>query len=187
MVTPRWPVAVFDLDGTLVDTIHLIVESYQHTFRTHRGHTEDEARIRSWIGRPLIEAFREVDAHEAEAMYATYLTWNRANTERLIRRYDGVEDLLVALRSAGVRVAVVTSKRRDAALPALRLCALESYVDLLVTMENTTRHKPDPEPLRFALSQLGIGADQACYVGDAAVDLLAAAAAGMAGIGVTWG
>ena len=50
MSTPRWPCVIFDLDGTLVDTVPLIVASYQHTFRTHLGHEEDEARIKAWIG-----------------------------------------------------------------------------------------------------------------------------------------
>ena len=184
---PRWPVVVFDLDGTLVDTISLIVASYQHTFTTVLGAREDEARIRGWIGQPLIRAFLEVCPERADELYATYLEWNHANTERLIRRYAGVEAMLSELVSAGVRVAVATSKLREPAQTALRLAGLEHHVAVLVTIEDTDRHKPDPQPLLRALERLDWAAADAVYVGDAVVDVEAARNAGMAAIGVTWG
>lgn len=184
---PRWPVVVFDLDGTLVDTIGLIVASYQHTFTTVLGVRQDEARIKGWIGQPLIRAFREVSPEHADELYATYLEWNHANTERLIRRYAGVDALLTTLLSAGVPVAVATSKLRGPARAALRLAGLDELVAVLVTLEDTDRHKPDPQPLLCALDRLGRLAEDAVYVGDAVVDIEAARNAGMAAIGVTWG
>lgn len=184
---PRWPVVVFDLDGTLVDTIHLIVESYQHSFRTHLGHDLDPALIRSWIGRPLINAFRGVDAERADTMFATYIEWNRANTDRLIGRYEGIGDMLTTITAAGMRVGVATSKLRAPALIALEHAGLVEFADVLITLEDTAAHKPDPAPLLCALDRLGSAPSDAVYVGDAAVDLRAAAAAGMAGVGVTWG
>ncbi len=187
MATPRWPVVLFDLDGTLVDSIGLIVASYQHAFTTVLGRSEDEARIRSGIGRPLLEVFRETDAQRAGELVESYVGWNMANTARLIRRYDGVDQLLGRLASVGARVAVVTSKRRDAAELTLDLTGLASSIDLLLTLDDTTAHKPNPEPLLLALDRLGALAADACYVGDAVVDLLTANAAGMTGIGVTWG
>ena len=185
--TPRWPVAVFDLDGTLVDTIGLIVASYQHAFQTVLGRQEDEVLIRSWIGQPLERAFRSVSPGHADQLYATYLEWNHANTERLIRRYAGVETMMVALAQAGVEVAVATSKLKGPAEAAVRLAGLVDVVDVLVTMEDTDRHKPDPQPLLHALERLGAQPGQAVYVGDAVVDVQAARNAGMAAIGVTWG
>ncbi len=184
---PRWPVVVFDLDGTLVDTINLIVQSYQHSFRTHLGHELDPVLIRSWIGRPLINAFREVDADLAEAMFATYIAWNRANTDHLIAEYVGIVDMLDAVHAAGMRVAVATSKLREPAMIALDHVGIGHRLEALVTLEDTTAHKPDPAPLLCAAATLGVSAQETVYVGDAAVDLRAAAAAGMAGIGVTWG
>ncbi len=185
---PRWRTVVFDLDGTLVDTIGLIVASYQHAFRTVLGRTEDEARIKAWIGQPLIRCFAEVSPEHAEELFATYTAWNEANTERLIRPYAGMDTLLRDLADAGVAVACATSKRRDPAQWALRLTGLTDLVPVLVTMEDTAVHKPDPAPLLLALARAsGADVSEAAYVGDAVVDLRAAAAAGMAGIGVTWG
>jgi len=140
---PRWPVVVFDLDGTLVDTIGLIVASYQHTFTTVLGAAQDEVRIRGWIGQPLIRAFEEVSPKHADELYANYLEWNHANTVRLIRRYPGVDAMLATLVAAGVEVAVATSKLGAPARTALRLAGLQQHVGVLVTIEDTDRHKPN--------------------------------------------
>ncbi|HQK31682.1 MAG TPA: HAD-IA family hydrolase [Phycicoccus sp.] len=182
-----WPTVVFDLDGTLVDTINLIVASYQHAFRTVLGREEDEARIRAWIGQPLLRCFRESSPAHADALFAAYTTWNEANTERLVRGYAGVAELLLELTSQGARVAVATSKRHPPAAKALALTGLTDLVPVLVTMEDTTVHKPDPTPLLLAVERAGGEPGRAAYVGDAVVDVRAAQAAGMAGIGVLWG
>ena len=184
---PSWSTVVFDLDGTLVDSIGLIVASYQHAFRTVLGHEQDEARIRAWIGQPLIRCFQEASPEHADALFATYTEWNEANTERLLRPYAGVAALLRELTAAGAAVACATSKRAEPAAWALRLTGLTDLVPVLVTMEDTPRHKPDPAPLALAVARCaGVAAD-AAYVGDAVVDLQAARAAGMVGVGVAWG
>jgi pyrophosphatase PpaX len=187
VTSPRWTTAVFDLDGTLADTINLIVESYQHAFRTILGREEDPDVIRSWIGRPLIGAFRDHSPEHADVLYETYLTWNADNTERLIRGYDGVVDVLGDLRAAGVHVGVATSKRRESAQQAMDILGISQHVDVLVAMEDTERHKPDPTPLLLALDRMGRGSNDAVYVGDAVVDVLAGKAAGLDTLAVSWG
>lgn len=82
---------------------------------------------------------------------------------------------------------VATSKLREPALTALRLAGLDHHVGVLVTIEDTDRHKPDPQPLLCAAERLGAVPEEAVYVGDAVVDIQAARNAGMAAIGVTWG
>jgi pyrophosphatase PpaX len=183
---PRWETVVFDLDGTLVDTIGLIVASYQHATETVLGQAWDARRIRSYIGRPLIECFREGAPDHADALFAAYTEWNEAHPH-LIAPYAGVDRMLARLHSAGVRVAVATSKRREPALMALERCGIAGLVPVLVTMEDTDVHKPRPEPLLLALDRAGGVVTSAAYVGDAAVDLRAARAAAMPGVGVTWG
>ncbi len=170
----------------MVDTIGLIVASYQHAAREVLGHELDERRVLAFIGRPLIECWREVDAAKADALFDSYTEWNEAHPH-LIRPYAGADDLLRGLHAAGVGVAVATSKRRDPALVALERCGLTELVPVLVTMEDTPVHKPDPAPLLLALERAGGSVESAAYVGDAAVDMLAARAAGMHGIGVLWG
>ena len=188
MVTsPPWPVVLFDLDGTLADTIGLIVASYNHAFRAVLDTERDEAEIRAWIGRPLIESFAEVSPEHAEELDRVYREWNVANTERLLRVYDGVAELLSDLAAAGVRTGVVTSKRRQTALLAMRGVGIEELAPLLATLEDTERHKPLPDPLLHGAAALGVEPTDCVYVGDAAVDVAAARAAGMSAIAVSWG
>ncbi len=185
-MTPRWPVILFDLDGTLADTINLIVTSYQHAFREVIGREWDEKEIKSWIGKSLIDAFRGALGDElGEKAYVVYTKFNEENTERLIKGYEGVPELLRDLVAAGVRIGVVTSKRRPPAEWAIRLCGLE--IPLLVGHEDVPAHKPDPRPLLKGLELLGATADQAVYVGDAPVDIVAARNAGLPAVGVSWG
>ena len=183
---PAWPTVLFDLDGTLADTIHLIVESYNHTLATIGQHRSPE-EIRSWIGRALVETFEDVDPVRAPELDRTYREWNLAHTDRLIRRYAGVPELLVALTDAGVTMGVVTSKRRLTATKAMVAVGIEGMLPILAGLEDTATHKPDPAPLRHAVAQLGVEPADCVYVGDAGVDVLAARAAGMASVAVTWG
>lgn len=184
---PRFGTVLFDLDGTLADTIPLIVASYQHAFRTVLGEEVDEPRARAWIGRPLLPALLEESPTHGHALDAEYRAWNLANTARLIRRYDGVPELLEALAAAGVRTAVVTSKRRETARLALEGVGIDHLVDVAAGLEDTTLHKPDPAPLLRGAEVLGVDPLTCAYVGDAVVDVRAAQAAGMAAVAVSWG
>ncbi len=187
VTTPRWRTVIFDLDGTLADTIPLIVASYQHAFRTVLGEEVEEARARAWIGRPLLAALLEESPERGVDLDLAYREWNLANTARLIRRYDGVPELLEALDAAGVRSAVATSKRRETAQLALDGVGIAHLVEVAAGLEDTDRHKPEPDPLLHAASALGVDPATCVYVGDATVDVLAAKAAGMAAVAVTWG
>lgn len=187
VTTPRWQTIFFDLDGTLANTIPLIVASYQHAFREVRGEEIDEVRARSWIGRPLLAALLEEDPERGHDLDRTYREWNLANTERLIQRYAGVPEMLESLTSAGAKVHVVTSKRRETARLALAGVGIDHLIDVVGALEDTTRHKPDAEPLLAASRAVGVDPATAVYVGDATVDILAARAAGMPGVAVTWG
>jgi len=185
--SPRWQTILFDLDGTLANTIPLIVASYQHAFREVRGEEVEEARARAWIGRPLLGALLEEDPERGHDLDRTYREWNLANTERLIERFEGVPKMLSALTAAGAKLHIVTSKRTDTARLALSAVGIDHLIDVVGALEHTTRHKPHPEPLLVAATTLGIEPTSAVYVGDATVDILAARAAGMAAVAVTWG
>ena len=129
-------------------------------------------------------------------MAEAYRPWNRANAARLTKRYPGIEDMLRKLLEDGIRVGVVSEhlqpgtgadgvvgERED----ALAHAGLTGLIDLVATMESTTRHKPDPDPLIHGAARLSTPVERCAYVGDAVVDVLAAKAAGMRSIAVTWG
>ena len=184
---PPWRTVFFDLDGTLADTIPLIIASYQHAFREVLREEVTEDRARAWIGRPLLDALLEESPDHGHELDRIYREWNLANTERLILAFDGVPDLLTALDEAGVRTAVVTSKRRETAALALHFVGIEGLIEVVAGLEDTTEHKPRPEPLLHGAAVLGVDPADCGYVGDATGDVLAAHAAGMASVAVTWG
>src|SRR5690606_27722222 len=184
---PPWPTVFFDLDGTIADTIPLIIASYQHAFRTVLAREVEEITARAWIGRPLLAALLEESPDHGHELDRVYREWNIANTERLIRSYPGIPELLATLDSAGLRLGVVTSKRRTLAAMALRLVGIEDHIGIAAGLEDTPVHKPDPAPLLHGARTLGADPAECVYVGDATVDVLSAQAAGMAAIAVTWG
>lgn len=184
---PQWSTVLFDLDGTIADTIPLIVASYQHAFRTVLGQEVSEEQARAWIGRPLLPALLEASPEHGHALDAEYRRWNLAHTADLIRRYDGITELLAALAAQGTRFAVATSKRRETARLALSGVGIEDLIDVAAALEDTTKHKPEPEPLLHAAAVLQVDPTDCVYVGDAVVDMEAARAAGMGAVAVTWG
>ncbi len=182
-----WPVAVFDLDGTVVNTIPLIIASYEHAVTSILGVRPDPVEARSWIGQTLGETFYQRYPENAAELVASYVAWNTANLERLVREYPGMDELLTDLVAGGVKLGVATSKRRVSAENTLNCVGLRDRLDVTVAMEDTDFHKPDPRPLQLALARLGAQPSESVYVGDAVVDVLAARAADMDVIAVTWG
>lgn len=178
---------LFDLDGTLADTIPLIVASYRHALGTVAGLSADEHEVRSWIGRPLLAVLEERYPEHAPEMLRVYREWNLANHDDLIRPVEGIEQLLADLAAAGARLGVVSSKKAETVELGLRVLGLGDAIPLVAGQDQTTRHKPHPEPLLYAARHLGAHVQECVYIGDATVDLEAAHSAGMAAIGVTWG
>lgn len=187
MSSPRWPVVIFDLDGTLVDTIHLIVSSYQHAFKTVLGHPWDEDEIKTWIGQSLYGAMKRASPQHGDEIFRVYTEWNEANTERLLAGYAGVPELLADLAAAGVRMGVATSKREHPAHRAMQLAGIDDLLPLLVHHDSVDEHKPSPKAVLLAAGALDADPADCAYVGDAAVDVVAAHNAGMACVAVTWG
>lgn len=185
MGTARWPCVIFDLDGTVADTIDLIMSSYAHALKSVLGVEVDPPVVRSWIGRTLRHTFEEEWPEYSGELIAAYRAWNDANAPAMVAAYPGMPELVGELAAAGVSTGIATSKGRPVAVDSLRFAG----VDLPVTVaaEDTTTHKPDPEPLMLARERLGMAARPTVYVGDALVDIRAARAAGMDVVAVTWG
>lgn len=187
-MTARWPHVLFDLDGTLANTIPMILASYRWTIEHFGLEPADDATIQSWIGRTLIDMFTELAGPErAPDLVTAYRGWQYEHFEELIRPYPGVLEVVHDLAGAGVGMAVVTSRYRESAEWALRVLGFDEHLHVSVGLEDSTRHKPHPEPLLTACKTLGFDPAAAVYVGDATVDLLAAVDAGMDGLAVTWG
>ncbi len=180
---------LFDLDGTLVDSLDLILSSYRHTMAAHLGRVPPDELWLATMGMPLrvqLERFAGTPA-QLEAMFATYITHNEANHERLIRPFPGMRDAVQALRRTGYRLGVVTSKIGEHASRELRSCDLEGLFDGLVSATDVERPKPHPEPVHRGLESIGTAAGETLMVGDSLYDLQAARAAGVDTAAALWG
>lgn len=179
---------LFDLDGTLIDTNKLILTSFQHTYRHYLGQEKPEAEIYACFGEPLTRTFAKtlpgIDIDEAVQFYRAH---NIQHHDSLTGIYVGIAEGLRLLKEAGLKLGVVTSKKRDMALRGLNLFGLADYFDVIVGMDDVTVHKPNPEPVWHALKQLGIqpGPD-VLMIGDSHFDLRAGRQAGVRTVAVEW-
>lgn len=180
---------LFDLDGTLIDSIELILSSYRHTMLRHRGSVPPDALWLEGVGTPIRVQFQRFadDPDEIEALVATYRAHNHEHHDRLIREYPGAREAVRALRERGARLAVVTSKLRAAAERGLSHCGMLDLFDVLVCADDVRKPKPDPEPVRRALHLLGRHQCRAVFVGDSVHDMAAGRAAGVQIAAALWG
>lgn len=178
---------LFDLDGTLIDTNHLIVTSFQHTFREHLGLEVAPEEIYPYFGEPLPRTMARFAPDRAEELCSLYRAHNMAHHDLLVRQFAGVREALTALRAAGLKLAIVTSKQTELALRGLRVCHLDHFFPTVVGMDATVKHKPDPEPCLEAMRRLGVepGPD-VLMVGDSMFDIQCGRNAGVRTVGVAW-
>ncbi len=182
--------ALFDFDGTLVDTTEMIFQSMRHATSSVLGRDDfSREELLANVGQPLSRQMEILNAVKAELLLEAYRAHHEEHHDALIAEFPGVDEALYRLRAAGVRVVVVTSKRRRSVEMALeKFPGLDLVVDLFVTMEDTTEHKPHPEPLLKGLELAGdVPREKAVYVGDSPFDVQAAKAAGLTSVAVSWG
>jgi pyrophosphatase PpaX len=182
---------LFDLDGTIIDSIELILRSYRHTMQLHRCNEpvpSDDMWIKG-LGTTLWTQFGQIteDKEEIERMVQTYRAYNLEHHDALVRPYEGVVDEILLLKQSGKRLGLVTSKLRDGALRGLRVCALDEAFDIVLGCDDVTRTKPDPEPVRKAVEELGVKREETVFVGDSRHDIECGRGAGVKTAAVLWG
>ena len=186
---PRYQTVLFDLDGTLIDSVRLILDSYHHTLTVHGLPPRSDGEWLAGLGTPLRVQFRDWgdDPAQIEAMIATYREYNLAHHDQRITAYPGVVEMVTAVRQAGFRTGLVTSKNRAGAERGLRLIGLEGTLEVIIGADDVERPKPHPEPVHKALDLLGGTPERAVFVGDSLHDMHSGRAAGTATAAVLWG
>ena len=177
----KYDLVLYDLDGTLQDSVPLIMESFKEAYKNVLGEcTRTDEDILSFIGKPLTDTFWMHDEETAGRLVNAYLEYNCARMrENVVPVFPGVYDFLSEIQAMGIRQGIVTSKLKSSAMITIELLELEQYFDILLFREDTERAKPHGDPLIEAARRMGISdMSRVLYVGDAVPDGLSARDAG---------
>ncbi|MDW0111030.1 pyrophosphatase PpaX [Sporosarcina aquimarina] len=177
---------LFDLDGTLLDTNELILQSFEQLLGKHYPGRYQRADILPFLGPTLAETFNGMDPAKTEMMIAEYRDWNMANHDQLVTEFDGVTETLTRLKDLGIRMAVVSTKRNDMVQKGLDLLQLSDLFETIVGLDDVQHPKPDPEPLLLAMKRLNVQKEEVLMVGDNFHDIQGGKNAGVLTAGVAW-
>jgi pyrophosphatase PpaX len=178
---------LFDLDGTIIDTNELIIQSFFHAL--HGVAPEGFARehIIPYMGQTLKSQLQHFSGQEdVETLTQAYREYNHLRHDEMVSLFPGVAEVVPQLRNAGIRLGIVTTKMRETSIRALELLGLFENMDTIVSLDDVENAKPHPEPVAKAIRALGANPAETLMVGDSSVDMESAIAAGAVPVGVAW-
>lgn len=185
--------AIFDLDGTLVNTLTDLAAAVDYVLDKmgydKKWQADDYRRFVGNGARKLLERAFENQLTEPQLDTALEMFKQKYNCILLDNAfvYDGLKIALDCLKDKGVKLAVVTNKPHESALKMVEALFSKGYFDLIVGAKEDVAKKPDPFTTNFALAQLGVKAEEAIFFGDSDVDILTAKNAGVEAVGCSWG
>ncbi|SHM95490.1 pyrophosphatase PpaX [Gracilibacillus kekensis] len=177
---------LFDLDGTLIDTNELIIASFTHTVEKYGDRPYTREEILDFIGPPLIDSLKKVNAEKVEDMMTTYREHNYANHEKYVEAYPTVVETIKTLKNAGFQLGIVTTKLSDTAKLGLKITGMDQLFDVLIGLDDVENAKPHPEPILKAIDELHANPMTTMMVGDNYHDIEAGHNAGVQTAGVAW-
>ena len=179
---------LFDLDGTLINTNEIIVASYRHAYSRHLPNlTISDQEIIDDIGPTLRMIFSKHtnDQYLIDTLIETYRTYYTENEKKYHYLYPNVVETLQELKNHNLKLAIVTSKFKDAAWPSFSYYKLEQFFDAFIALDDVKNPKPDKEPVEKALKLLG-NPQNAIMIGDNQGDILSGKNANILTAGVAW-
>jgi pyrophosphatase PpaX len=186
---PRLRTLLFDLDGTLIDSIRLILDSYHHTFQTHGLPPRTDQEWLAGIGTPLRVVFADLVEHpeQMEALISTYRDYNLAHHDTQVIPYVGAPELIRRVKAEGYQTGLVTSKNRPGAIRGIKLAGIADHFDVLVCADDVINPKPHPEPVLKAMAELHADPETTLFIGDSVHDMRCGRDAGVLTAAVLWG
>jgi pyrophosphatase PpaX len=182
-----FPVVLFDLDGTVIDSGAIILASMRHATREVLGVEPPDEELMAAVGGPGLEAqMRAFAPDRVDELVTVYRAHNEPLHGDLVC-CAGMDDVLLQLKEEGRRLGIVTAKRRATVDLAFANVPVGHLFETVVGGDETERHKPDPAPLLLAAQRMNVNPEDCVYVGDSPFDMRAAKAARMHAVAVTWG
>lgn len=180
---------LFDLDGTILDTNELIIQSFLYALDGLMPEGFGRNDIIPSMGMPLVYQlglFSGREQNQVEDLVKKYREYNLREHDRFVTAFPQVNMVLKRLKEEGCQLGVVTTKMRLTTEMGLKLTGIYDYMDTLVTIDDVQHAKPHPEPIQLALKQLKADPAQTLMIGDSVVDMQSAVAAGVCPVGVAW-
>ncbi len=170
---------LFDVDGTMVDTEYVLMQSLRLAAEEVTGEPVSEEEMASFFGMTgdmTIQIFidKGFDGQAVQAAWSRYVSGMAPQ----VQLFDGIDSCLRTLKQAGFNLGVVTSRRQDEMGNEFDALGIAEYFDVIVTASDTANHKPHPDPVILAMTRLGVAAEQTMYIGDTVYDMQAGKSAG---------
>lgn len=177
---------IYDIDGTLLNTLDMNMYPLMQIIKEELGEDWTFEQVLRFASQPGMKTLAQLGIQDIDNVYARWVRYVNAYGEGAVP-FDGIAQLLTAVRERGLRQAVVSAKRTKQYGIDMGRHGFDRFMEAAVLFDDTTKHKPDPEPLNLCLARLGLTAGDALYVGDARSDLEASRNAGMDFAYAKWG
>ena len=178
---------LFDIDGTVLDTFDFIYGAFEHAFRIHGIPPLTRKEISHLMGGPLMEVYASMaPGHDARALSETHRQFQEKNLH-LAKLFPDTIKVLDALKKRGFKLAAITTRSNRTSVFSLEQNGIADYFDVIVSAEDVSRHKPDPEPIIKALYDLDAKPIDAIMVGDTSADIMAGKNAGTKTVAALYG
>lgn len=187
----KFDAIVFDLDGTLIDTLEDLKDSVNFALNKFGFPERNLDEIRSFVGNGVkrlvyLSVPDGTDEETSAKCLEIFKEHYKGNSRNKTAPYEGIPEMLEKVQAAGFKTAVVTNKIQDAAIEIIR-CFFGDKIDVIIGQVDGVAQKPEPDGVWLALEKLGVDRSKAVYIGDSEVDCMTAHNAGLPCIGVTWG
>ncbi len=181
---------LFDVDGTLIDTAELIYQCFLYSCKKFGNITVDRELVMNNIGlpfRPQLETYigKQTD-EKVEVIFEAHITYQKEVYSQYLRIFEGIDQLLEKLQKSGKNIGIVTSRKRDTLDLYLKEMDIYNYFDVIISPEDTEKHKPSPEPVLEALARYNEDSQHAIYIGDSVFDIESGDSAGCDTAFVEW-
>jgi len=178
---------LFDFDGTVIDTNHLIFASWQHVFRKLDGRERPESEISATFGAPMRDTVKNFYPDgDIDEILDIYRKYHHDNFKEKTWLFPGIRELLQTLRERNCPMGIVTNRQRVSTELGLNNCGIKEFFDSVVCEGDAERNKPFPEPVWLGLKELGSSKERAILVGDSQNDIICGNNAGVITVRVAW-